>query len=249
MDKIEEIKKELECFNDKDFKFYPKEHIYKYKSVKYTSVTTFIKNFHEEFDKDYWSKNKAEKYGIKVDELLKNWQEKNDRANQVGSATHDWIENYFNGIWQNLPTDIDVIDRINKFNILYAKHLYKLKPVKFELRVFSKKYPLAGTIDSIFLYKGNLFILDWKTNSEFKHDKHPRGKFQKLLKPLENEYQNHLNEYSIQVGLYSIILKEWGFDVKGAYLAHFGPNAPGTIYKAKDFREKLEEYLSNYNWY
>jgi membrane-associated protease RseP (regulator of RpoE activity) len=39
------------------------------------------------------------------------------------------------------------INRINKFNVIYAKHLHKLEPLKFEVRVFSKKWKIAGMID------------------------------------------------------------------------------------------------------
>lgn len=243
---VDDIKKRLECFKDDNFKFEPLKHRYTYNGKTYTSVTTFLKNFHVEFDTEYWSKKKSFDLGVPQEWLKEEWQQKNDYANVVGSATHDWIENYFNKIWQPLPTNIDVIDRINKFNKIYSTHLHKLDPVKFELRVFSKKYPIAGTIDSIFLYKGKLFIVDWKTNGDFRHDDHPKGKYQKLLKPFDDFYQNHLNEYSIQVSFYSLILEEWGFDVRGAYLVHFGHNSDAVIYKSSDMRSKLKEYLQIY---
>jgi ATP-dependent exoDNAse (exonuclease V) beta subunit len=179
---------------------------------------------------------------------LKEWQENNDYAHFVGSSTHDWIENYFNQIYQTLPSNLDVIDRINKFNKIFAKQLYKLSPVIFEVRIFSKRYPIAGTIDSIFLYKGKLFIIDYKTNGDFKHDDHPKGKYQKLLTPFEDFYQNHLNEYSIQVSLYSLILKEWGFNVRGGYLLHIGPGEDAKFYMCKDFVNILDKYLQNYKW-
>jgi len=243
---VDDIKSRLKCFKDDNFKFDPKKHQYTYNGSIYTSVTTFLKNFHEEFDTEYWSKKKADQLGIPPEKLKLDWKEKNDRANIVGSATHDWIENYFNQIWQPLPTDIDVIDRINKFNRIFSTQLHKLDPIMFELRIFSKKYPIAGTIDSLFLYKGRIFIVDWKTNSDFRHDDHPKGRYQKLLPPFEDFYQNHLNEYSIQVSLYSLILEEWGFDVRGAYLVHFGPDSEAVIYKSNDMRSKLREYLNNY---
>lgn len=244
---ISKIKSELEIFNDRDFKFDPKYHKYTYKGKIYISVTQFLKNFHEEFNQDFWSKKKAEDYGVPQDWILKEWKEKNDRANFIGSRVHDHIENYFNEIYKPLPNDIDIIDRINKFNKVFATHLHKLQPVKFELRIFSKKYPIAGTIDSIFIYNGKLFILDWKTNSDFRHDDHPKGKYNKLLPPFEEMYQNHLNEYSIQVALYALILREWGFDIKGGYLVHIGPDDP-KIYKCKNLIDKLEKYLESFQF-
>lgn len=245
---ISELRDSFKCFKDPNFKFEPKYHKYTYNNKKYTSVTQFLKNFHEEFDQEYWSKKKSEDYGVPQEWLLKDWKDKNDRANVVGHATHNWIENYFNEIYQPLPVDEDIIDRINKFNKVFVSHLHKLQPVKFELRVFSKKYPIAGTIDSIFIYNNRIFLLDWKTNGEFKHDDHPKGKFKKLLFPFEDYYENHLNEYSIQVSLYSLILEEWGFNVAGAYLVHFGPTEEAKIYKSKDMRGPLRSYLESYQF-
>lgn len=245
---VSSIVDKLKCFNDQNFKFDPKYHRYTYGGKQYTSVTKFINNFHKPFEQDYWSQKKAEDAGVPQEWILKEWKDKNDRANFVGHSTHEWIENYFKGNHQQLPNDLDIIDRINKFNIIFGKQLYKLTPITFELRIFSKKYPLAGTIDSLFLYKGKLFILDWKSNSEFKTDEHPKGRYNKLLDPFDDLYQNHLNEYSIQVSLYSLILKEWGFDIRGGYLVHIGPNSDAIIHKSLNLVDKLESYLLCHKW-
>jgi len=245
---ILKVKSDLQIFNDVNFKFDPKYHKYTYKGKIYISVTTFLKNFYKTFDVDYWSKKKSEDFGVPSEWLLKEWKDKNDRANYIGVNLHEYIEKYFNQEYQPLPVDIDIVDRINKFNKIYVSHLFKLQPVQFELRVFSKKYPIAGTIDSIFIYNGKIFLLDWKSNKDFRHDDHPKGRYNKLLHPFEDYYENHLNEYSIQVSLYSLILEEWGFDVAGAYLVHFGPDEDAKIYKSKDMRGPLREYLNSYQF-
>lgn len=245
---MSQIIRGLEVFKDPNFKFDPKYHKYTYGGKKYTSVTTFIKNFKEPFDEDFWSKKKSDELGIPVDEILKSWREKNESANILGSSTHLWIENYFNGIHQKLPTDLRIIERINKFNKIYATHLYKLHPVAFELRIFSKIYPIAGTMDSLFLYNDKLIIIDYKTNGDFKHDGHPKGTFSKLLYPFSEFWENHHNEYSIQISLYSLILKEWGFHVSAGYLLHLGEEDEAKIWKCHNFVPQLEEYLQNYNW-
>ena len=245
---VDGIINKLSCFKDPNFKFDPKYHKYTYNGKVYTSVTKFINNFHKPFEQDYWSNKKAEEAGVPQEWILKQWKEKNERANFVGHSTHEWIENYFKQIPQWLPNDLDITDRINKFNIIYSKHLYKLTPVTFEIRIFSKKYPLAGTIDSIFLYKGKLFIVDWKTNGVFTHDEHEKGKYEKLLNPFTDLCKNHLNEYSIQVSLYSLILEEWGFDIRGSYLVHIGPDSEAVIHKAIDLKEYLRNYLPTYSW-
>jgi ATP-dependent exoDNAse (exonuclease V) beta subunit len=98
------------------------------------------------------------------------------------------------------------------------------------------------------LYNGKLFIIDYKTNGDFRHDEHPKGRYNKLLEPFDDLYENHLNEYSIQVALYALILKEWGFDIRGGYLLHLGPETDAVLYKCQNLVDKLETYLENYNW-
>jgi ATP-dependent exoDNAse (exonuclease V) beta subunit len=245
---LEDLRKELEVFRDPNFKFDPRYHKYTYGDTKYTSVTTFLKNFHKPFDQDFWSKKKSEELGVPVEEILKSWKDKNDNANMVGSSTHLWIENYFNAIHQTIPTDLRIVDRINKFNKIYATHLYKLQPVAFELRIFSKRYPIAGTLDSLFLYKDKLIIIDYKTNGDFKHDGHPKGTFSKLLDPFGDYWENHHNEYSIQISMYSLILKEWGFHISAGYLLHLGEEEEAKVWKCHDFVPQLESYLETYQF-
>jgi len=239
------ILEKLEEFNDPDFKFEPKYHKYTYLGDQFISVTKFIQQFHEPFDSDFWSKKKADQRGVDQEVIQNEWKKLNDYANGVGTDTHQWIEDYFNKLWKPIPSNLDLIHRINKFNKIFAQHLHKLEPLKFEVRVFSKKWKIAGMIDSLFLYKGKIFILDWKTNKQFTSDDHPKGKYQKLLEPFEEHYKNHLSEYSIQLSLYSLILEEWGFEIGGAYLVHIGPgDEDAELHKVIDMREILKKYLN-----
>jgi ATP-dependent exoDNAse (exonuclease V) beta subunit len=241
---MEEILKKLDSYNDPNFKFDARKHKYTLEGEHFISVTQFKERFLPHFDSDYWSKIKAEQAGISQAEMLLEWKKLNDRANIIGTATHNWIENYYNRLYQELPHDMDILDRINKFNIAYGKWLFKLTPIKFEQRIFSRKWKIAGMMDSLFYYNGSVFILDWKTNKEFTHDEHDKGKYESLLLPFDNWFKNHLNEYSIQVSLYKLILREVGIEVKASYLLHIGPNEEAKMYKAHDFSDLLEGYLN-----
>jgi ATP-dependent exoDNAse (exonuclease V) beta subunit len=242
---MEDVLNKLLVFEDPNFKFDPIKHKYTLDGEHFISVTQFISKFHKHFDSDYWSNKKAEEAGVSQDQILLEWKKLNDRANEIGTATHNWIENYFNRIYQELPTDTDVIDRINKFNVAYSKWLYKLTPIKFEQRIFSRKWRIAGMMDSLFGYNDNVFILDWKTNKQFTHDEHDKGRFEQLLHPFGDYYKNHLNEYSIQVSLYKLILKQIGINIKACYLLHIGPEGEAQMYKAHDLSDILENYLNN----
>ena len=121
-DMKELILQQLDCFNDTEFKFDPKFHKYTYHGEQFISVTKFIQKFHKPFETDFWSKKKAEQAGVSQEEILNDWKKLNDYANEVGTDTHQWIEDYFNGIWRTLPSNLDLIHRINKFNKIFAKH-------------------------------------------------------------------------------------------------------------------------------
>lgn len=240
---IELLRNQLECFNDIQFEFDPKLHRYTYEGETFVSVTRFIQQFHKPFEQDYWSKKKAEQAGVSQDWILAEWKKLNDYANEVGTDTHQWIEDYFNQIWTPLPTNPDVIHRINKFNKIYAKQLFKLEPLAFEVRVFSKKWRIAGMIDALFLYRGRIYIIDYKTNKEFTTDDNLKYK-EPLLPPFSNFHKTHLSEYSIQISMYALILKEWGFDVAGGYLVHIGPgDEDAVMHKCIDFTGILKKYL------
>lgn len=242
---IELLAKQLDCFEDIKFEFDPVAHRYTYEGEPFISVTRFIQQFHKPFEQDYWSKKKAEQAGVPQDWILAEWKKLNDYANEVGTDTHQWIEDYFNKIWKPLPNNLDVIHRINKFNKIYAKQLFKLEPLKFEVRVFSPKWKIAGMIDSLFVYRGKIYILDWKTNKDFTDDNHQKGTYEKLLAPFQDYYKNHLNEYSIQLSMYALILEEWGFQVGGAYIVHIGPgDEEAELYKVVDMRDNLKLFLN-----
>jgi ATP-dependent exoDNAse (exonuclease V) beta subunit len=241
---IELIRKKFDIFEDINFTFDPKLHKYTYDCETFISVTQYIQQFSKPFDQNYWSKKKAEEEGVTQEEITTRWKKLNDYANEIGTDTHDWIENYFNGVWKQLPTNLDVIHRINKFNKIYATHLYKLEPLKFETRIFSKKWKIAGMIDALFLYRGKIYILDYKTNKKFTTDDSLVYK-EYLLPPFQNYYKTHLNEYSIQISLYALILKEYGFEIGGGYLVYIGPgDDDAVLHKCIDFTEILENYLN-----
>ena len=241
---VEEFLERLKCFDSSDFKFDPVEHKYTYLGERFISVTQFIGQFHTPFETDKWSKIKAEQAGVDQEDILKEWKRLNDYANEIGTATHQWAEDYYNKIWREIPTNQDLLHRITKFNKIYSTHLYKLTPLAFEVRVFSEKWRIAGMIDALFIFKGKIYILDYKTNKDFTTDEHRKGKYEKLLYPFDEYWKNHLNEYSIQLSLYACILEEYGFEIGGCYLVYIGPDQDDAkMHKCVDMRYILKSYI------
>lgn len=248
-----EVIEKLSKFKVENFIFEEEAHSYTYDSISYDSVTSYIKRFKTQFDKNYWSKKKAAEIGVDVSVILEDWNNKSDSANDLGTKVHKWIEDFWSGKNPELPNSDDQLStRINKFLDIYSSKLENMVPLTSELKIFCKKWRLAGTIDQPFLLhdkKKNqiLFLIgDWKTNKEFKSDDHPKGTFKKLLHPFTNLWENHLNEYSIQVSLYRLMLEEEvGLETHGGFLCHIGPDGPAKIYPIKDLRTQLKEYLKN----
>ena len=246
--------KKLSVFKDPNFVFEEEAHTYHYRDIKYDSVTSYIKRFKTPFDKEYWSKKKAAERGVEVSVVLDEWQGKADVANDLGTRVHKWIEDFCSGKDRELTEEYEpaFVERIGKFMDLYEQRFKNLVPLSSELKIFCRKWKLAGTIDQPFLMwdeKRNmvLFLIgDWKTNKEFRSDEHPKGRYKKLLHPFSHLWENHLNEYSIQVSLYRLMLEEEiGIESHGGFLCHIGPEGPAKIHPIKDLREPLKVYLQH----
>lgn len=251
-DKIQEYQKKLDIFKDSSFIFNEAAHTYHFEGIKYDSVTTYLKNFKVPFDREYWSKRKANEAGVDVSVIKADWKQKADVANALGTKVHKWIEDYWTGLNPELPEETEVRNRVEKFLKLKDERFGNLSPLESELKVFSKKWKLAGTVDQPFLLFDKetgkvLFLIgDWKTNKEFKDDKHPKGRYKKLLHPFADLYENSHNEYSIQISLYRLIIEEeTGLKTDGGFLCHIGPQDKPRLYPVKDLRERLKVYLQH----
>lgn len=247
-----EYQSKLDVFKNPSFIFNESGHTYHFEGIKYDSVTTFLKNFKVAFDREYWAKKKAYELGVDVSEIEKDWKNKADVANDLGTRVHKWIEDFWSGFKPEFPEDGELNERVHKFLDIHRERFQDLVPLQPELKVFSKKWRLAGTVDQPFLLwdkKQNklLFLIgDWKTNKEFKDDKHAKGRYKKLLHPFADLYENSHNEYSIQISLYRLIIEEeTGLETHGGFLCHIGPQEKPRIYPVKDLRERLKIYLQH----
>lgn len=247
----EDLKTKLKIFESSNFVFDEPTHVYRYSGEKFDSVTTFIKNFKEPFNADYWAGVKAAERGISKEEILNEWKQKGDYAGDLGTEVHQWIEDFLSGLNPPYPNGDEKLSRVEKFESIYRSKLHLFTPIKSEVKVFSKKWRLAGTIDQLFVFydqkegRFKVIVGDWKTNKEFKTPDTRSGTFKKLLRPFNDLYENHLSEYSIQLSLYRLILEESGIETDSAFLCHIGPEGPAKIYPAYDLRERLKAYLDS----
>lgn len=240
----QEILEKLKVFTeDKNFIFDPVKHKYTYNGDYFINVTTFLENFIKPFDKEYWSLKKAKEANVEQSVILEKWDAKRDKACDLGHTVHAWIEDYYELNETALPEDEEVLSRVNKFLTLWKNKLHKLESVATEIRVFSKKHKIAGTIDKLYLIDGLLILCDWKTNEKIKTDKDYC--FNMLLEPFNKYKENELNKYSLQLSLYALMLREAGVIVDYSIVCHLPPKTEPQIIKLKDFRAELEDYLNN----
>jgi hypothetical protein len=241
----EEILEKLKYFQDPTFTFEPIEHVYHLKGKKLTSSTGYIDRFHKGFDKEYWSQRKADEAGVDVSVILEKWDSKRDRACHIGTLTHNYIEEFYMSDSPNLPEEQDAINKIEKFHKIYETKLKQLEPIGSEIRVYSRKWPVCGTLDQLYLYNGQVMVGDWKTNEEMTTDKN--FCFNYLLGPFSKYKDNKLNKYSLQISLYQLLLEEAGIYSDYGFICHLphGEDEDAKIYKLHNFKEQLRAHLDS----
>lgn len=265
----------FKTFEDPNFKFNKELHRYTYHDETtgevlqtFKSVSGFADNFKEAFNGRLVAENLSESnplYGKPVDEILQIWKEKGSVAAALGTEVHEWIEKFYktitdDNIFATLdherllkePAELENKEaavRVEKFKEFYVERLTALKSVFQEVKVFSRKWGYAGTIDGVFSVDGNrLIICDYKTNKEFTTDSDWKGSRQRLFEPFEDVFDNKHNNYSIQVSLYRLIIEEeCGIEMDDPFLLWIPPKGPCKAFKAKDYRNKIRAYLNDKN--
>ncbi len=245
---------QLDYFKDPNFRFDEELHMYSYVDAEFQypiqtfeSVTGWISRFKEPFKTDFWAWKKAQQRGVSKQVILDEWKATAKLGTDLGSEVHKWIEDYYNGDDPAMPTEDKVLERVDKFLTLYESKLSIFKPVAQELRVFSRTWGIAGTIDAIFELNGKYYIGDWKTNKKFTDDEFSKNDYfkKKMKYPFEDLWDNSLNAYSLQLGMYAAILEvEAGFKISGSFLCWIGPEGEPKLYKTVNVKDRLLSYLA-----
>jgi ATP-dependent exoDNAse (exonuclease V) beta subunit len=176
--------------------------------ISFTSVTTFIGQFFDEFD--------AEKIATKlvrthpryqdttVDEVLAKWKSQTDRGTEV----HRQLELY---IKEDIyPTDVKAIPGVK-----YLEN-YISNPdcdILSEVILYSKKWRIAGTIDVILVDKINkkYYLIDWKTSKKI--DKTSFNSRMGIMPETSHIMDCNYYHYALQLSMYSLLL-EANYDIK-----------------------------------
>ena len=241
------LDEKLAVFKDPRFRFEPGPHRYFLGERELTSATSWLKQFSEPFMREERAAAMEAKYGNPAQHYLDEW----DRAADIGTKTHQFIEDYYNhqlGLAISPPPllhgDGEISLRALKFLELATGRLVDLEPVGQELRLFNEAWGVCGTLDFLARHKpsGKLFIVDWKTSKKIATD---QDKIWRNLKgPFADLADHEHNKYSLQISLYRVILEEAGIETAGGAIAWLptGTTAPALV-PAIDYRARVRALL------
>lgn len=226
---------------DERIQFHAKSHKYFIDGVPVPSASALIRKFFPEFD----ALGAAGKlrpsnplYGMSVDEIVANWNDKGKEASDKGTILHEQIENYYLGDEYNLT------DEFWLFESFATDHSF-LEPYRCEWRIFDEEFGLAGTIDFIAENEDKLEMYDWKRSKKvvdpssgkpIETDKWGKQGIGRLANIDDTSY----NHYCLQQSLYRFILeKNYGIEISKMFLVVIHPDYP-KYYKVE------VPYLQNY---
>lgn len=232
---------------DSQISFQEEGHIYNINGdTSYTSTTTWVKSFFEEFNPDkviykMMSSNKwsSSKYFGKTKQQIKDlWRQDGQKASELGTKLHNDIEKFYN----NLEYDNNTEEFSYFLN--FVKEHQNLKPYRTEWYVWDEDIKICGSIDMVFENEdGELIIIDWKRCKEIKKED-SWGK-KSICKTI-----GHLNDlnywhYSLQLNIYKAILeRSYGKTIKELYLVCLHPCNINKNYQKIKVPDLEKEVLS-----
>lgn len=214
------------------------------------SVSTLVKTFFQEFNaKEIITKmKKSRKYNaqhrywnMSDEEIALRWTQTNQEAVEKGKDMHHHIEKFYNllalnqfitteTLYGSLP-DSKEYQQFRTFHeetIVPGFARFGLRPYRTEMRVFYKKYKLAGTLDILFEVKkeenipSEYILMDWKRckSIDQKNDYGQKGEG-----PVNHLDDVNYNHYALNLSLYRYILAEkYNIHVSNSYLVVFHPD-------------------------
>jgi len=109
---------------------------------------------------------KGDKIAAVIEEASKQHSIKKQKAADVGTQIHDWVEIFIKAKsrkeWPEIPKDPQVYNGITAF--LKWVDEYEVKFVSSEKIVYSKKYKYAGIMDAEAIIKKRLCVIDFKSS-------------------------------------------------------------------------------------
>lgn len=233
------------------------------------SVSHVCHMFENKVDWDDKCVKKAEKLGIEVSELKRQWKENNIRSTNNGTKTHAFGENlmYFcQGDFDNIQDCVKnqfedgffipygkKEEAVMKFyeDIMKVDNVY---PVMAEAKIYTGindtlklKQNYSGTFDMLFAYKMKdgykLAIYDFKTNSSLVNQYNIQHDV-KMLYPFEDMIDQSLSKYTIQLSAYQLGIMQLGYEIIDRKIIWLKDDGTYEKISVKDVTKELVDVLS-----
>lgn len=104
-----------------------------------------------------------------IEEARRKHRERLTEAGDIGTAVHDWCEQYIKGEAPELPEDDKVLNGVTAFLQWVDEH--KVSFVSSERLVYSKRHNYVGHMDAEAIIDGKLCVIDFKTSKKPKCQK------------------------------------------------------------------------------
>ncbi len=204
----------------KGISFDESSHTYYYKNRTLTSVTTLVGYNFPVFDKNNVISSKlAEKRGITIKELKREWRDKAE----LGTRVHNALESLCFltvGSFVESTGSAWCDARVGAGLKFLAEHNVVERIIFPEFPVYDGTYSVAGTCDLLVWNPDThkIDIYDWKTNDSIMSPHVGFGKsgFGRLAHIKDTNYWH----YALQLSVYKYILQKHGFEVGDLNLVH-----------------------------
>lgn len=244
LDKLKEINSHK---RDQRIKFDSKNHVYSIdENDNYISATELVSKFFPAFEKDFWADKQSKKTGVPKEAIIKEWDERGNKAREAGTMLHSQIERYYNDM--EYEKNLDII----KFLDFEQKYILdKYKPYRTEWKIFDEECLIAGTVDMVYEKKGGeLFIFDWKRSKNIiKKDGTVDNKnpFENGMKGLSHLSSTDYVKYTLQQNIYKYILeKNYNKKISSMNLLIIHPNYINFhVVQVEEMKKETEYLITN----
>lgn len=212
-------------------------HSYRLDGIPLPGASELVSSIKPPFDAAGNAARMAARDGTDPEALLRQWDEKRDKACVLGHLVHSLIEETIKGA--NVTGGPPQFRHWLRWWEGAEKHL---EPVAIEHRMGSHRYAVAGTCDLIARSRktGELHLLDWKSNERFETGNQWR---RTLLAPFDDLPDCELSAYSIQLSIYqNLAEEEFGEPFGDSWLLHASDRAL-TPHRCHRLGDRVAEWL------
>lgn len=261
MDKTEYLQELNKAF--KDFKFFPEDHHYEYKGNRVgISVTRLIEEYANEFNQEEIAKRVAIKENKLVQEILDEWEYKNQFSCAKGSICHEFVQHLWSNnewLWSGFGRDehenemfyhtCDLIfDQAHNF---YDDYKLVLEHIADEFVIGSEEYDIASAVDHLFRnrHTNGLVLVDYKTNSYLTGFN--KKSYKKPMKsPLKHLNDDSLHHYYLQLSIYKYIIEKYtDLEIEEMFIVYMSENIENyEIIQIPYLKDEVEMILEWRKW-